>query len=107
MGAVISVPLMSRVPDQLPEAVQLVALVEVQESVLVAPLITVLGLAVMVTVGICGGAVVSLPRPALPLQPAARIPINSAPAVRSAFQACCFIRRCFWCYAGARSLPTR
>jgi hypothetical protein len=89
IGAVISVPLVLRVPDQLPEAVQLVALVLDQVSVLVVPFITVVGLAVMVTVGIDGA--MASPRPELPLQPAARIPINSAPAVRSTFQECCFM----------------
>jgi hypothetical protein len=91
---VTSVPLVLRVPDQLPDAVQLAALVLDQVRVLFVPLITVVGLAVRVTVGIGGAAVASLPRPELPLQPAARIPINSAPAVRNAFQECCFMGRC-------------
>jgi hypothetical protein len=89
MGEVSSLPLVPRMPDQLPEAVQLPALVVDQLSVLVAPLATVAGLAVRVTVGM--GCEVSLPRPALPLQPAATMPINNAPPMRNMLQECCFI----------------
>ena len=46
-----SVPLVGFVPIQLPEALQVVALVEDQLSVVVSPLPTVVGSAVSVTVG--------------------------------------------------------
>jgi len=45
------VPLVARVPDHAPEAVQVVALVEVQVSVAAVPLGTMLGLAPRLTVG--------------------------------------------------------
>ena len=45
-------PLMALVPDQPPEAVQDVALVDVQVRVELAPLATEAGLAVKVTVGV-------------------------------------------------------
>jgi len=44
-------PLVAKVPDQPPEAAQEVAFVDVQLKVEVAPLATVLGLALSVTVG--------------------------------------------------------
>ncbi len=44
-------PLVASLPDQAPEAIQEVALVETQVSVVLAPLATVLGLAVKLTVG--------------------------------------------------------
>ncbi len=44
-------PLVAKVPDQPPEAVQAVAFVEDQVKVEVAPLATVVGLALSVTVG--------------------------------------------------------
>jgi hypothetical protein len=66
----ISLPLVFLAPDQLPEAVQLVALVDDHVSVAPPPLITVVGLAVMVTVG--GGATatfaVAATTPPAPLQ---------------------------------------
>ena len=52
---VLALPLIPLLPDQPPEAVQLVALVEDQLSVEAAPLLTVPGLALMLTVGL-GGA---------------------------------------------------
>jgi hypothetical protein len=47
-------PLRPLPPDQPPEALQAVALFDVQESVALAPLVTVLGLAVIETVGAAG-----------------------------------------------------
>jgi hypothetical protein len=44
-------PLVASLPDQPPEAVQAVALVEDQFSVALLPLVTVLGAALKVTVG--------------------------------------------------------
>ena len=44
-------PLVDMLPDQPPDAVQVVALVDDQVSVELAPLVTVLGLAVNLTVG--------------------------------------------------------
>jgi hypothetical protein len=44
-------PLVATLPDQPPEAVQAVALVEDQLSVALLPLVTVLGAALKVTVG--------------------------------------------------------
>jgi hypothetical protein len=44
-------PLVASLPDQPPEAVQAVALVEDQLSVALLPLVTVLGAALKVTVG--------------------------------------------------------
>ena len=46
-----ALPLTALVPDQAPEAVQVVALLEFQVSVEALPLTTELGLAVRVTVG--------------------------------------------------------
>jgi hypothetical protein len=45
-------PLVASVPDQAPEAMQMEAFVETQASVALAPLATVLGLAVKFTVGV-------------------------------------------------------
>jgi len=45
-------PLVALLPDQAPVAVQAVAFVEVQASVELPPLATVLGLAVKLTVGV-------------------------------------------------------
>ena len=50
-------PLVATPPDQPPLALQLVALVEDQASVAAAPLVTVPGFAVSVTVGAWAGAV--------------------------------------------------
>jgi hypothetical protein len=88
MGPVTSVLLVWRVPDQPSEAVQLVAFVVVQLSVLVAPLTTFEGVAVRVTVAAgadpdCASA--SLARSSPP-QPASRAANNSAAAVRIEFQ---------------------
>jgi hypothetical protein len=47
-------PLKALLPDQPPEALQAVALFEVQDNVALAPLVTVLGLAVIDTVGEAG-----------------------------------------------------
>jgi hypothetical protein len=49
-----SEPLMARAPLQLPEAVQAVALVDVQASVVLPGETTVLGLALRLTVGAAG-----------------------------------------------------
>jgi len=49
---VLLLPLTPTLPDQLPEAVQLVAFVDDQLSIEADPLLTVLGLAVSVTVGV-------------------------------------------------------
>ncbi len=48
-------PLVASLPDQAPEAIQEVALVETHASVELPPLVTVLGLALKLTVG--GGEV--------------------------------------------------
>ena len=50
-GGVLSVPLVGRAPLQPPEAVQLVAFVELQVSVDALPLTTLVGLALSATVG--------------------------------------------------------
>jgi hypothetical protein len=67
MVAVISLPLTPRDPDQLPDAVQLVALVEDHVSVLAPPLITVAGLAVMLTVGVTATFAVAAAMPPGPV----------------------------------------
>jgi len=51
---VLALPLVRLVPDQPPEALQLVAFVDVQLSVEAEPLFTVPGFAPMVTVGLAG-----------------------------------------------------
>ena len=51
---VLTVPLVGSLPDQPPEAVQLVALVEDQLSIADPPLLTVVGLALTLTVGLTG-----------------------------------------------------
>jgi len=53
---VLALPLVGSLPDQLPEAVQLLALVEDQLSVEAEPLLTVLGLALRLTVGFAPAA---------------------------------------------------
>ena len=53
---VLILPLVDSVPDQPPEAVQLVAFVEDQLSVEAKPPLTVPGLAFRLTVGFGGGA---------------------------------------------------
>jgi hypothetical protein len=55
-----SEPLTGMLPDQAPEAAQEVALVDVQVKVELLPLATVLGLALMLTVGICCGLTVTV-----------------------------------------------
>jgi hypothetical protein len=47
-------PLIALLPDQPPEAVQALALVDVQVTVAAAPLVTVLGVAERLTVGAAG-----------------------------------------------------
>jgi hypothetical protein len=54
------VPLTALVPDQAPEAVQEVALDDDQVKVELAPLATVLGLALRLTVGVCFGLTVTV-----------------------------------------------
>ncbi len=51
---VLALPLVGSLPDQPPEAVQLVAFVEDQLSVAADPLLTVVGLAERLTVGLAG-----------------------------------------------------
>ena len=51
---VLILPLVDSVPDQPPEAVQLLALVEDQLSIADPPLLTVVGLALRLTVGLPG-----------------------------------------------------
>ena len=53
-------PLIALLPDQAPEAVQEVALVDVQVKVELPPLATVPGLALMPTVGTCCGLTVTV-----------------------------------------------
>jgi hypothetical protein len=53
-------PLMGLVPDQAPEAVHEVALVDDQAKVELLPLVTVLGLAPMVTVAVSFGLTVTV-----------------------------------------------
>ncbi len=82
-------PLVARTPLQPPEAVQLVALVELQVSVELPPLATLVGLAVSVTVG--AGTIVTvalaLPLPPVPVQVnvyvvvAASAPVDCEPLV--------------------------
>jgi hypothetical protein len=62
-------PLVARLPDQPPEALQLVALVEDQLSVELPPLAIVLGLALSVTVGVGEVTVTVADWPALPPVP--------------------------------------
>jgi len=54
MDGVASLPLAGLLPDQLPDATQLVALVEDHDNIAVPPLMTVPGLAAMLTVGFAG-----------------------------------------------------
>ena len=51
---VLALPLAGRLPDQPPEAMQLLALVEDQLSIAAPPLLTVSGLALRLTVGLTG-----------------------------------------------------
>jgi len=51
---VLALPLVGSLPDQPPEAVQLLALVEDQLSIADPPLLTVVGLALRLTVGLTG-----------------------------------------------------
>jgi hypothetical protein len=68
---VTKVPDVGRLPDQPPDAVQLVALVEDQLRVEVPPLATVVGFAVIVTVGTSGVALTATVavRPVVPPGP--------------------------------------
>jgi hypothetical protein len=67
---VLALPLVALVPDQPPEAVQLVAFVEDQLSVEAEPLFTVPGFALRVTVGLAGAETLTVTeRPALPPGP--------------------------------------
>ena len=69
---VVCEPVRGWLPDHAPEAVQEVALVETQDSVELAPLATVLGLAVRVTVAVGFALTVTvvdwLALPPVPLQ---------------------------------------
>ena len=77
-GPVLVLPLIAMLPDQPPEAVQLLALVEDQLSVEAEPLLTVPGLAFRLTVGLiavaregaCPGAVAVCLLADVPAQPA-------------------------------------
>jgi len=88
-AAVDSLPLVALVPLQPPEAVQLVALVELQMSVEAPPLLTLVGLAVSVTVGADATVTVtvSLALPSRPVQVnpklvvAANAPVSCVPLV--------------------------
>ena len=51
---VLELPLVGSLPDQPPEAVQLLALLEDQLSIADPPLLTVVGLALRLTVGLTG-----------------------------------------------------
>lgn len=53
-AAVDAEPLVARLPDQAPEAVQLVTFVLVHERVLALPLFTLVGFALRVREGVCG-----------------------------------------------------
>jgi hypothetical protein len=65
-------PFTGWLPDQVPEAVQEVALDDDQVNVELAPLATVLGLALRLTVGVCFGLTVTVvdctALPPVPLQ---------------------------------------
>ena len=65
---VLAVPVVGSLPDQPPEAVQLLALVEDQLSIDDPPLLTVVGLALRLTVGAAETLTVT-DRPALPPAP--------------------------------------
>lgn len=56
IAVLISLPLVALGPDHSPDAVQAVELVVDHSRVVVPPLLTVVGFAVMVTVGCGGGA---------------------------------------------------
>jgi len=58
---VLALPLVALLPDQPPEAVQLVALLEVQTRVADEPLLTVVGAAIRLRVGFSGVAPLPLP----------------------------------------------
>ncbi len=76
-------PLIALPPDQAPEAVQEVALVDVQVKVELPPLATVLGLALMPTVGVrCGLTVTVVDCAALP-----PLPVQVSPYVALAVSA--------------------
>jgi hypothetical protein len=83
MAAVVSVPLIAFAPDQPPDAVQLVAFVELQVSIVVPPLVTLVGFALKVTVGTGGVTVtfaVAFASPPAPVQ----VSVNVLFAVRAA-----------------------
>jgi hypothetical protein len=65
-------PFTGMLPDQAPEAVQEVALVEDQVNLELLPLATVLGLAARLTIGVCFGLTVTVvdcaALPPVPLQ---------------------------------------
>jgi hypothetical protein len=67
---IVSLPMVGRAPDQLPEAVQLVASVVDHINVVVPPLRTVVGVALIVTVGLAATATlaVAAPMPPAPVQ---------------------------------------
>jgi len=67
---VLALPLVGSLPDQPPEAVQLLALVEDQLSIADPPLLTVVGLALRLTVGLTGPETLTVTDwPALPPGP--------------------------------------
>jgi hypothetical protein len=67
---VLALPLVGSFPDQPPEPVQLLALVEDQLSIVAPPLLTVVGLALRLTVGLTGAETLTITdRLALPPGP--------------------------------------
>ncbi len=107
IAAVVSVPLMERAPDQLPDAVQLLALVDVHVSVAVLPLATAVGLADIVTVtapgaGVAGG--VAPPSSLLPPPPpqaassiASSVVVTQCNVPREFCESCFIACRCRCC----------
>jgi hypothetical protein len=69
MAPVLALPLVALFPDQPPEAVQLVALLEAQMRVADEPLVTVGGAAIRLSVGLGGVAPLLLPPLLLPPPP--------------------------------------
>src|SRR5215831_13567822 len=63
-GPVPALPLVGSLPDQPPEAVQLVAFVEDQLSIADPPLLTLVGVALRLTVGLTTPAVTAIAKPA-------------------------------------------
>lgn len=85
MAVVVCVPLVASGPVQPPDAVQLVAFVELQVSIVVLPLVTLVGFALMVTVG--NGAtvtsVVAFASPPAPVQSSVKLLLTVRGALAS------------------------